>query len=507
MRKLLSTWVVAITLTLAAAVPAWAAPGVVSLTTPVLPANAARTAINKLSASSGTPTSYNITSVPGGGTLFLNNTTITAPRQLTPTEATQLFFQPSGTAGNYSFKFTATDGSGTSAEATYAISVGQASCGQATGFNFSSRTINEDWKSLSVTSNNVTISTTGSYSTSTGSVPDRFRVENYQGGAQSPALTWYTDYAAGTANTSQVTFTFSQPLLGFMIVVQDIDAFTTNPYFIDQVQFDGYASGATTPIALTASNIKLGNTNTYSGSNRVTGTANSDSDPNSNVIVTFPQAITRLTLTYRNTQAAATDPSAQAVGISSFGWCAEADIATTIAGPTRAQAGSQVTYSMTTINNGSDVPTTLTPTLQLPINLSGVTVNSGGTYNASTGLVSFSTITNLPLNRSVPNSVTFTMPASNSVSGTAGYTSSILDNTTANNTATLSTTQNRAPVASDVTNSPAILSSTTSQTNIAPFNASDPDATTGNTTIVSYTIVSLPATAQGTLYVNGAAAT
>ena len=66
MRKLLSTWAVAITLTLTAAGPAWAAPGVVSLTTPVLPANAARTSINSLSASTGTPTRYNITSVPGG---------------------------------------------------------------------------------------------------------------------------------------------------------------------------------------------------------------------------------------------------------------------------------------------------------------------------------------------------------------------------------------------------------------------------------------------------------
>ncbi|RZL07530.1 MAG: hypothetical protein EOO62_16930, partial [Hymenobacter sp.] len=121
MRDTIFNWVFALTLTLAAAVPTWAAPGVVSLTTPVLPANAARTAINSLTASTGTPTRYNITSVPGGGTLYVNGTAVTTvPRRLTPTEATQLSFLPSGTAGNYSFTFTATDGNGTSAAATYA---------------------------------------------------------------------------------------------------------------------------------------------------------------------------------------------------------------------------------------------------------------------------------------------------------------------------------------------------------------------------------------------------
>ncbi|RZK21387.1 MAG: hypothetical protein EOO56_11400, partial [Hymenobacter sp.] len=497
-------------LALAAIVPAWAVPGVAALTTPVLPNNTTRNPINSLKATTtGTISRYNITSVPGGGTLYSGTTAITAARQLTPAQAAQLSFQPSGTAGSYPFNFTATDANGTSAAAVYTLSVGQASCGQAAGFDFSTRTINESWKSLSVTENNVTISTTG-YSASAGTPADYLRVESLAGTTRSTALTWFTNYTDKAASTSQVTFTFSRPLTGFSIVVQDIDANTTNPNaFIDQVQFDGYTSNtAPTPIALVAANVKTGNSNSFSGgANCVTGTANSDAGAADNVIVTFPQAITKLTLTYRNTQTAAADPSGQGIGIPSFGWCAEADIATTLTGPARAQASSSVTYNMTTVNNGPNVPATLTPTLLLPTNLSGVTVNSGGTYNATSGLVSFSTISNLPLNTSVPNQVTFTMPATGSVSGTAGYTSSLPDYTTANSTATVSTVQNRAPVANNVTNSPAILSSTTSQTNIAPFNASDPDATTGNTTIVSYTILSLPTAAQGTLYVNGTAAT
>ncbi|OGX90407.1 beta strand repeat-containing protein [Hymenobacter coccineus] len=499
----------AIALALAALVPAWAAPGVASLTTPVLPANATRTAINNLKASTGTPTRYNITSVPQGGTLYVNGTAVTAARTLTPTEATQLAFQPSGTAGNYTFTFTATDGSGTSAAATYALSVGQATCGQASGFDFSTRTINESWKSQTAISNGVTIATSG-YSADAGTAVDRFDIENLQNGSQSQALTWYADYAAKAASTSQVTFTFSRPLSGFSIVVQDIDATSTNlttSGFIDQVQFDGYASGATTPMALAASNVKLGNTSTFSGNNRVTGNATSAADPASNVIVTFPQAITKLTLTYRNVQTALADPAQQAIGIPSFSYCAEADIETTLTGPTRAQASSSVTYTVNTKNNGPDVPTTVTPTLQLPTGLAGVTTSSGS-YNTTTGLVTFAATSNLALNATVTNTVTFTMSPTNSVSGTATYTSPVLDNTTGNNTATLTTVQNRAPVASNVTNSPAILNSTTTQTNLAQFIVSDPDATAGNTTIVSYTILSLPTAAQGTLYVsaNGAAA-
>ncbi|RZJ88539.1 MAG: hypothetical protein EOO60_10960, partial [Hymenobacter sp.] len=92
MKKPLFSWVLAFTLLVAAAAPAWAAPGVAGLTTPVLPANAARTAINGLSASSGTPTRYNILTVPGGGTLYVNGTAVTAARSLTPAQAAQLSF-------------------------------------------------------------------------------------------------------------------------------------------------------------------------------------------------------------------------------------------------------------------------------------------------------------------------------------------------------------------------------------------------------------------------------
>ena len=432
----------------------------------------------------------------------MNGTAVTVARNLTPTEATQLTFTPSGTAGNYTFQFTASDASGASTAATYTIPVSLSSCG-AGNIDFSVRPANEVWTSqTNVAAGGVTISTTD-YATDPGTA--RFQIENNQGGAQSTALSWYTSYTSRSASTSTVTFRFSKALTGFSIVVQDIDANTTSPNaFIDQVQFDGYTSNtATTPIALTASNVKLGTTNTFSGSNRVTGSSNSAANPADNVIVTFPQAITKLVLTYRNTQTIATTPTQQAIGIPSFSWCAVSDIATALSGPIRAQAGSTITYTINTTNNGSDVANSLTPTLQMPTGLTGLTSSNGGTYNSTTGLITFPTITDLAVSAFVTNTVSFTMPTSNAVTGSATYTWPGTDGVMSNNTATLTTAQNRAPAANNVTNSPAMLN-TNGATAIAALSATDPD---GNTTIASYTIVALPAFSEGVLYVNGVAAT
>ncbi|MGI4885476.1 MAG: T9SS type A sorting domain-containing protein [Janthinobacterium lividum] len=324
-------------------------------------------------------------------------------------------------------------------------------------------------------------------------------------------------------NVSTVTFTFTRPVSNFSIIVTDIDRNTSSANFTDRLTFDGYATtAATTPVTLVSSNVAIGtsNVNQFVGSgsvatststpvaknNAVTGTASSAATAAGNVTVTFTTPIQRLVLTYENIAAyvnASTDRT-QTLGITQMSWCAQADIQTVLTGPARAQAAATVTLSATTTNNGPDPATSITPTVQLPTNLTNVT---GGTYVASTGLLTLPVLSSLAAGASVAQAISYTMPATGSVSATSAFTSTANDPVSTNNTSNLATAQNRAPVASDVTNSPAILSSTTSQTNIASFNASDPDATTGNTTIVSYTIVSLPTAAQGTLYVNGTAAT
>ena len=180
MKVLLRLWAL---LLITAAVPVasvLAAPTIVSLSTPMLSAATIRQSLASLKVTAGTPTSYRITTIPGGGTLYVNGTAVTVARNLTVAEAAQLSFTPSGTPGIYTFQFTASDASGASTVATYTIPVSLSSCGGGK-FDFSTRTTNESWVSqTNVAAGGVTISTSG-YSSSPGT--NHFQIENQQNGA------------------------------------------------------------------------------------------------------------------------------------------------------------------------------------------------------------------------------------------------------------------------------------------------------------------------------------
>ncbi|WP_179225484.1 Ig-like domain-containing protein [Hymenobacter mucosus] len=93
-----------------------------------MPSSAGSTSITALTATAATGntiTQYSLKSVPGGGTLYLNTTAVTAARTFTPEEAGQLKFDPSGTAsGNFTFTYTATNNDGLESNtATYTIPV------------------------------------------------------------------------------------------------------------------------------------------------------------------------------------------------------------------------------------------------------------------------------------------------------------------------------------------------------------------------------------------------
>jgi uncharacterized repeat protein (TIGR01451 family) len=323
------------------------------------------------------------------------------------------------------------------------------------------------------------------------------------------SLVWQEDNQnVPLPNQASITLTFTRPVDNLTLRLQDVDT-DAAAYFRDVLRLDGYptASGGS-PAALTASNFTLGTKNTFAGAgtNTVRGTAAAAAgDATASVTVVFSTPVQRLVLTYSNDYAYTANVSRmQTIGINSIAWCAQADVQTSLTGPTRAQAGSTVAYTATTRNLTGDQVTTVRPTVQLPTNLTNVT---GGTYVANTGVLTLPVISNLASSASVAQAISYTMPAAVAVTATASFTSTANDPVAANNTSAITTAQNRTPVASNVTNAPAILSSTTSQTNLLPFNASDPDATTGNTTITSFTILSLPTAAQGTLYVNGTAAT
>jgi uncharacterized repeat protein (TIGR01451 family) len=485
-----------------------AAPTVYARTSQILLNSYGDTQLAVPLAANATVDSYSVSVLPpaASGVLKLNGTAITTATLITPANAGNLTFDPAaGYFGTAVFQYTAKVGSQASAAVTYGIPVTKAACGggmgQANNLAYYARTEGEDWKvtrSVTVGGVTVTANPTGTPYASAPSTTDILFVSD-QASQPGKGLVWAEDYTSTAAVTASMTFTFSRPLANFTLSAGDID---NGVGYTDQLTLQGY-DASNNLVAIPAGNVATGFTNSYSN-NVFTGTANSPANAATNVLVTFPTAIVRLVLTYRNTATTQADPTSQLIVFPSMAWCAQADIQTTLSGPTRAQAGGTVTYTATTLNGGTDQVNTLNPTVQLATGLSNVT---GGAYNSSTGVLTLATISNLASGASVVNTITYTMPASVAVTATSSFVSTADDPTSGNNTSTLTTAQNRAPVASDVTSAPAILSSTTGQTNIAPFNASDPDASTGNTTIVSYTILSLPTPAQGTLYVNGTAAT
>lgn len=121
-----------------------------------------------------------------------------------------------------------------------------------------------------------------------------------------------------------------------------------------------------------------------------------------------------------------------------------ADVASTISGPATAIPGAEITYSITTTNNGSETANNVWPTLQLPPGTS-LSTSTDYTYDIATGLVRFSPVT-LTTNTSVSNSVTFTVPepggADITITASYAYPDNALvpDPVASNNSDTITTT-------------------------------------------------------------------
>jgi len=165
-----------------------------------------------------------------------------------------------------------------------------------------------------------------------------------------------------------------------------------------------------------------------------------------------------------------------------------ADVAVYLNGPATAVAGNAVTYAVTTANNGPSNASAVQATLQLPAGLSGtgtvvtnadgssnngVVITGGGTYNATTGLVTFSSL-DLAAGDSRVGLVTFTMPSSlatGQLSGTASVSTTSTDLVAGNNSSAITTdaapaTTNAADLATSITppTSPAVAGTTVSYT-------------------------------------------
>ncbi|WP_460500970.1 beta strand repeat-containing protein, partial [Hymenobacter agri] len=395
-------------------------------------------------ATTNTVNGFIIRTLPAGsaGVLALNGTPVAVNQVIATTDAANLTFDPAaGYFGTAVFTYSARDNAGNiGAAAGYGIPVsnGLCSAGAATTqrsvLDFTSRTIGENFAATnSITVDGVTVTASpAAYPFTAGSnTQSSFDVQDLTG-LPGKGIAWQENYNTGSSKSSSVTFTFSKPVANFTMTMGDIDRNTTtnaDQEYIDRVVFNGYdASGNL--ITLSSANVSTGVGNTFSGGNAVTATAGSDSDPANNVTVTFPQSITRLTLTYSN-QTANADAGFQFTSIPQFEWCnsaAAAAVATTINGPSTAVVGQTVQYTATTINNGGQTATNDVVTITLPNKPAAGTVTvTNGTYDPSTGIVTFAP-QDIASGATVTNVVRFVAQASpTTVTGTAASTTSAFD--------------------------------------------------------------------------------
>jgi uncharacterized repeat protein (TIGR01451 family) len=107
-------------------------------------------------------------------------------------------------------------------------------------------------------------------------------------------------------------------------------------------------------------------------------------------------------------------------------------VASVSAAPSPATAGAAVTFTANFRNNGPSAATNVLPTLQLPAGLTNVVLSDNGTYNPTTGLVTWPAILSQPNGNLTSYTATFTAPATGPVVAVASVSSDTSEpNTTA----------------------------------------------------------------------------
>jgi uncharacterized repeat protein (TIGR01451 family) len=179
-----------------------------------------------------------------------------------------------------------------------------------------------------------------------------------------------------------------------------------------------------------------------------------------------------------------------------------ADLVTVKTGLTSAAAGSSVTYTITTVNNGPNDAQNVVITDSIIPGLTGVTATGGGTYDPLTGIVTFPTIATLLSGDNETRQVTLITPAAGSIRNTSRSNSTTPDPNPNNNDgtapgATVTTTvaaapPNNIPPIADNSNATLPPNSAVRLTNLG---GTDQDGT-----VVSFTINILPVATQGVLF-------
>ncbi|WP_445241614.1 hypothetical protein [Microcoleus vaginatus] len=178
-----------------------------------------------------------------------------------------------------------------------------------------------------------------------------------------------------------------------------------------------------------------------------------------------------------------------------------ADVVTSKRGLTSAPAGSSVTYTITTANNGPNAAENVVITDSIIPGLTGVSASDNGTYDPVTGVVTFPTIPSLTSGSNINREVTVVVPATGTISNTSQSRSTTFDPEPSNNNgsesrATVTTaisaqaTPNKLPSA----NSSNAALAPNSVVQISGLGGRDSDGT-----VVTFTISTLPPANQGVL--------
>ncbi|MEP6577900.1 DUF4347 domain-containing protein, partial [Microcoleus vaginatus GB2-A3] len=179
-----------------------------------------------------------------------------------------------------------------------------------------------------------------------------------------------------------------------------------------------------------------------------------------------------------------------------------ADVVTSKSGLTSAPAGSSVTYTITTANNGPNAAENVVITDSIIPGLTGVSASDNGTYDPLTGVVTFPTIPSLTSGSNINREVTVVVPATGTISNTSQSRSTTFDPEPSNNNgsesrATVTTaisaqaTPNKLPSA----NSSNAALAPNSVVQISGLGGRDSDGT-----VVTFTISTLPPANQGLLF-------
>ncbi|MBC7449671.1 MAG: cadherin-like domain-containing protein, partial [Hymenobacteraceae bacterium] len=132
------------------------------------------------------------------------------------------------------------------------------------------------------------------------------------------------------------------------------------------------------------------------------------------------------------------------------------DLLTTISGPTNAVAGNQATFSVITANSSTSMSAAnnVVQTVQLPVDLEQVFVTNNGTYDKTTGVVTFPAVSNFSPGQQIVNTISFDAPVGNfTASATVRpNTAATGDVNLANNTASAAATTSVAPSGTDSAN-------------------------------------------------------